>query len=692
MPLSLRNRTVNRELSWLSFNYRVLQEAMDKDVPLIERLRFLGIFSNNLDEFFRVRVATMKRIKAISKKKELIGDKTASEVLDDIHEEVLRQKEIFDAVYEDISFQLEQQGVHIVDEENLTEEQAAFVDEYYRINVAPLLVPIMLKSVPEFPYLRDKSIYLAVKLSSKTEGVKKQYALIEVPSELSPRFVVLPDNNGNKYIIYLDDILRFNLDKIFGIFDYDSLEAYTIKLTRDAELDLDDDVSQGFYEKMRKSLKQRRKGQPVRFIFDHEMPKDLLNYLTNKLKIEDDENLIDGGRHHNSKDFMSFPNVGNSNLEWESIEALDHEKFQQSKSILAAIEKDDILLQYPYHNFRSFIHYMREAAIHPDVKEIKITLYRVARQSRVINALIAAVKNGKSVTVMIELRARFDEENNLKWSRKLQDAGVKVIFGIPEMKVHCKLAIVTKVVEGIPKHHAVISTGNFNESTAKFYSDFALFTCNKDICDEAIKVFNFIERPYLHHRFKHLLVAPEAMRKQYLRMINREIRNAQNGLEASIFIKMNSLVDEALIRKLYQASMAGVKIRLIVRGICSLMPGIKGLSENIEVRSILDKYLEHGRVFIFENKAIGSSDIYISSADWMERNLDYRIEVSCPIYDKNIRAQICDYMETQWADNVKARIIDSEQKNQYVKRRKNAKPIRAQVELFNKIQGEKVAE
>lgn len=691
MPLSLKNRTINRELSWLSFNYRVLQEAMDKDVPLIERLRFLGIFSNNQDEFFRVRVATMKRINAISHTKELNGDKTAAEVLDEIYAEVLRQKEIFDEVYDDISSQLEQHDVYIVDEENLSEEQERFVDEYYRFNVAPLLIPIMLKSVPEFPYLRDKSIYLAVKLSSKKRGVKKQYALIEVPSERSPRFVVLPEHNGKKCIIYLDDILRFNLDKIFGIFDYDLLEAYTIKLTRDAELDLDDDVSKGFYEKMRKSLKQRQTGLPVRFIFDHEMPKDLLNYLTKKLNIEDDENMIDGGRYHNSKDFMSFPNLGDSNLEWEPKLAVDHEKFQQSKSILAAIEKDDILLQYPYHNFRSFIHYLREAAIHPDVKEIKITLYRVARQSRVINALIAAVKNGKSVTAVIELRARFDEENNLKWGRKLQDAGVKVLFGIPEMKVHCKLAIVTKVEEGTPKHHAVISTGNFNESTAKFYGDFALFTCNKDICDEALKVFNFIERPYIHHRFKHLLVAPDAMRKQYIRMINREIRNAQNGLTASIFLKVNSLVDEALIRKLYEASKAGVKIRIIVRGICSLIPGIEGLSENIEARSILDKYLEHGRVFIFENKAVGSPDMYISSADWMERNLDFRIEVSCPIYDEKIRAEIKDYMETQWSDNVKARIIDPSQKNNYVTKRRGSKSIRAQVELFNRISGEKVA-
>ncbi len=683
MSISLRNRTINRELSWLSFNHRVLQEAMDKNVPLIERLRFLGIFSNNLDEFFRVRVATLKRIQAVSKKKELIGDMTASEVLEKIHDEVIRQKEIFESTYQAIFNPLEKQGVYIVDEHNLSDEQKEFVDSYYRFKVAPLLVPIMLKSVPEFPYLRDKSIYLAVKLSSESEGVKKQFALIEVPSEQTPRFVVLPDNDGKKCIMYLDDVLRFNLDKIFGIFEYDTVEAYTIKLTRDAELDLDDDVSQGFYEKMRKGLKKRKKGDPVRFIYDEEMPKDLLKYFSKKLNIEEDENIIYGGRYHNSKDFMSFPNMGDLSLEWKPVRQIDHPYFLQNKSILAAIEKDDILLQYPYHNFRAFVHYLREAAIHPDVKEVKVTLYRVAKESRVINALIAAAKNGKSVTVMVELRARFDEEHNLRLSEKLQDAGVKVIFGIPELKVHSKLAIVTKVVNGIEKHHVVIATGNFNESTARFYSDFALFTSNKDICEEAIKVFAFIERPYLNFRFKHLLVAPAAMRNQYIRKINREIKNAKDGLEAFVFFKVNSLVDETLIRKLYQASMAGVKVRLIVRGICSIIPGIKGVSENIEIHSIIDKYLEHGRVFIFAN-ATSQKEVYISSADWMERNLDYRIEISCPIYDLEVREEICTYMETQWADNVKTRIIDSTQKNTFAKSGRKKK-IRAQVALYENV-------
>jgi len=687
MSISLKNRTINRELSWLSFNHRVLQEAQDEAVPLVERLRFLGIFSNNLDEFFRVRVATMKRVEAVSKKKELIGDKTAAEVLDEIQNEVVRQKELFAVIYRSILDELKTHNIEIVKENELNEVQVEFVDAYYRAEVAPLLVPIMLKNLDDFPYLRDKSIFLAVKLTTQKKnksGKAKQYALIEVPSEVSPRFVVLPEANGKKYIMFLDDVIRFNLDKIFGIFEYETLEAYTIKLTRDAELDFDDDVSKGFYEKMKKSLKQRKKGQPVRFLYDSEMPIDLLKYLCNELDIDSDDNIIPGGRYHNSKDFMKFPNVGGSELEWGNLDASDHYLLTKESSILSAVQNNDILLHYPYQHFRGFVHFLREAAIHPDVKEIKISLYRVANRSRVVNALVSAAKNGKQVTAMVELRARFDEEANLEWSRKLQDAGVKVIFGISDMKVHCKLAVVTQVVKGKESHQAVIATGNFNENTAKIYTDMALFTSHEEICEEALKVFAFIEKPYLNFRFKHLLVAPAAMRTKYIRMLNREIQFANNGNEAYAFIKVNSLVDETLIRKLYQASRAGVKIRLLVRGICSLMPGIPGLSENIEIHSIIGRYLEHTRVFIFGNG--GTEDIYISSADWMERNLDYRVEVSVAIYDPTIRKEIRDMMELQWSDNVKARILKGAQPNDYVKREKGDNRVRSQMAMYDLIE------
>jgi polyphosphate kinase len=683
MSISLRNRTINRELSWLSFNHRVLQEARDPRVPLVERLRFLGIFSNNLDEFFRVRVASLKRIKAISRKKELLGDKTAKQVLDEIQDEVIRQKEIFAETYEEILSLLEAKNIYIVDETELNDEQAIFIDEYYREKVAPLLIPIMLKNVPEFPYLRDKLIYLAVKMTSGSKGFKKQTALIEVPSEQTPRFVVLPEESGKKFIMFLDDVIRFNLDKIFGLFEYENLEAYTIKVTRDAEIDLDDDVSKGFYERMRKTLKQRSKANPVRFLHDSKIPADLLKQLKKGLELSDEDNIISGGRYHNSKDLMKFPNVGGPELVWDRLIQTDHIRILRDSSILRAVEKNDILLHYPYQHFRGFVHFLREAAIHPDVREITITIYRVATQSRVMNALISAAKNGKDVTAMIELRARFDEENNLEWSKKLQEAGVKVIFAIPDMKVHCKLALVTKVIAGVKEHRLAIATGNFHEGTAKVYSDFALFTSHEEICEEAEKVFAFLEKPYLNFRFKHLLVAPAAMRSRYIKMINDEIRKSKEGYEAALFLKMNSLVDETLIRKLYQASRAGVKIRLIIRGICSLVPGIPGLSENIEVKSIIDRFLEHSRVFIF-----GSGDdaqVFISSADWMERNLDYRVEVSCPIYDPLVREEIMDFMELQWRDNVKARIIEGNQPNKYVGRREGEEQVHAQVDLYKII-------
>ena len=683
MSISLKKRTINREISWLSFNMRVLQEAQDPNVPLLERLRFLGIFSNNLDEFFRVRVATMKRIETVSKKKELIGDKTPHQVLENIHAEVMKQKEIFSKSYNQILEELEEHDIYFINETQLDEEQKTFAEEYYRENIAPLLIPIMLKKAPEFPYLRDKSIYLGVRLISKRKGFRKQYALIEVPTDERPRFIVFPEKEGKKYVMFIDDVIRFNLDKIFGLFEYEILEAYTIKITRDAELDLDDDVSKGFYEKMKKSLKQRTTGQPVRFIYDQSMPQDILKYLTKKLDINTDDNLIAGARYHNSKDFMKFPAL-DQNLEWEKLRQTEHILFRKSRSILAAIEKNDILLNYPYQHFRGFVLFLREAAIHPDVKEIKISLYRVARQSRVINALISAAKNGKNVTAMIELRARFDESNNLDYSKKLQEAGVKVIFGIPDMKVHCKLAIVTKVIDGNPLHHAVIATGNFHEQTAKVYSDMALFTCNQEICDEALKVFSFIEKPYLNFRFKHLLVAPASMRNQYIGKLNREIRNVKEGKEAYVFLKMNSLVDETLIRKLYQASKAGVKIRLIIRGICSLIPGIKGISENIEIHSIIDRFLEHARVFIFANG--GEEEIYISSADWMERNLDYRVEVSCAVYDPQIRREISDFMELQWSDNTKTRILDGSLDNKYAERKPNEQQFRAQTDFYDVIE------
>ena len=685
MPRARKNYFINREISWLSFNYRVLQEAKDPRVPLVERLRFLGIFSNNQDEFFRVRVATVKRMAEVGKKGVLIGGKTPDQVLNEIHHTVMRQKEEFSQIYKNVLLQLEDENIFMANESNLDEAQREFVREYYLDKVAPLLVPIMLKSVPRFPELRDKSIYLAVKLWSKTKELRKQYALIEIPSDQTPRFIVLPNRGEKKYIIFLDDIIRFNLDRIFGIFEYEHMEAYMFKITRDGELDLDDDVSKGFYEKIKHSVKQRKKGQPVRFVHDANMPADVLRYLIGNLELDDDDNIIPGSRYHNSKDLMKFPNVGGAHLEYRRFAPVPH-PLLQGRSLLDAVGRNDVMLHYPYHSFDTFVHFLRESAIDPNVTSIKVTLYRMAEQSQVVNALINAVQNGKSVTAMIELRARFDEENNLYWSRRLQDEGVKVVFGVPEMKVHCKLCLITRKRKGDTQQYAVLSTGNFHEKTARIYSDVALFTANKALCTEVDKVFSVIEKPYRGYRFQHLILSPYSMRNKYLKLINREIRHAKEKKEASIYIKLNSLVDEPLIRKLYQASQAGVKVRLVVRGICSLIPGVKGLSENIRVRSIVDRYLEHARIFVFHNN--GKPEFFISSADWMTRNLDYRFEVTVPIYDAAVQQQLSDYLELQWKDNQKARILDKGLTNKYVVHEPGMEAVRSQIahyELFRNM-------
>ena len=679
-----KNQFINREITWLTFNHRVLQEAKDPRVPLVERVRFLGIFSNNLDEFFRVRVATTRRLAEVSRPNlTIIGGKKPVEILNEIQEIVLKQKEEFSKIYDNIIDELRKEGIHMLDEKQLDEEQKRFATEYYIDKVAPRLVPIMLKSVPRFPELRDKSIYLAVKMWSKRKDLKKQYALIEVPADQLPRFLVLPSRGGHRYIMFLDDIIRLNFNRIFGIFEYENIEAYTFKITRDAELDIDDDVSKGFYEKMKRSLKQRKRGQPVRFVYDSDMPEDLLKYIRKKLDVDDDDNVIPGGRYHNSKDFMKFPNVGGEHLEYKHYPPIVHPGFEQSRSMLDCIAERDILLQYPYHNFSHFVHFLREAAIDPNVTEIHITIYRVARQSRVINALINAAKNGKKVTAMVELRARFDEEANLEWSKKLQDAGAKVLFGVPEMKVHAKLCVVTKKVKREIKNFAVISTGNFHEGTAKLYCDTALFTSRKELCKEALKLFSVIETPYRIYRFRHLLVSPYSMRNKNIKLLSQEIKNAKQGKEAFAWIKVNSVVDEPLMRKLYQASQAGVKIRLMARSICALKPQEPGLSENIEARSIVDRYLEHSRVFIYNNG--GDPLVYISSADWMKRNLDHRFEVSTPIYDPQIKQELIEYFELQWSDNQKARILDSDLSNSYVQPEEGQEAVRSQIRMYEFI-------
>jgi len=667
---------INRELSWLSFNARVLQEASDPSVPLVERIKFLGIYSNNMDEFFKVRVATVKRmidLKMDSKK--MLGEKP-KKLLYQVQSRVIEMQAKSQQTYREILRELERKKIYIVDETQLSPEQQEYVVSYFNDRVLSAISPIMCSNVEKFPYLEDRAIYLATKLT-RANG-EAEYAIVNVPTTVLTRFIEIPGIDDRKYIILLDDVIRFNIREVFAIFKYEKYETYTIKITRDAELDMDNDLTKSFLEKISKSVKQRRIGQPVRFVFDKDIPKDLLKYLSKQLELSDDDNLIPGGRYHNFRDFMSFPNIGGKELEYHAAPPVAHSQIRTGKSILRVIDKNDILLHFPYQNFTDYINLLREAAIDPDVLSIKITLYRVARNSRVVSALMNAVQNGKEVTVVIELQARFDENSNIYWARELEEIGAKVLFGIPRLKVHSKLTLITRRIGKRIRHYSVVGTGNFHEGNAVAYTDVSLLTADQRIGREVHKLFDYFENPFKYPNFNHLLVAPQFMRRKLYSLIDEEIRNAKAGREAWIMIKINNLVDPDMIRKLYQASGAGVSIRMVVRGICSLIPGVPGLSENIQAVSIVGRYLEHSRFFIFCNG--GSERYYISSADWMTRNLDTRIEVAAPIYDLNVRKELKYILETQLRDNVKARIIDAGQDSRY--KRDDHPPLISQKVLY----------
>lgn len=674
---------INRELSWLSFNERVLQEAEDLTVPLIERIKFLGIFSNNRDEFFRVRVGTLKRMVRLGKKaKATVGEEPAI-LLNKIQKNVIEKEVKFARIYQSLMKELESHNIFMTNEQKLSPSQGKFVREFFHENVMPSLVPVMLNSSPRFPYLKDKSIYLAIKLMRKEK--KTRYALIEVPTAVMPRFVVLPEENGKKYIMILDDVIRYCLSDIFSIFDFDVIEAYTIKLTRDAELDIDADISKSLIEKISKSVKKRKIGQPVRFVYDSEMPPDLLNYLMKQIKVINQDGIIAGGRYHNFKDFMNFPDLGNKDLLYKKIQPLPHPDLKQGVSIFKILRKKDVMLHYPYQSFSMVLTMLREASIDPKVTSISLTLYRAAKNSNVVNTLINAVKNGKQVTVVVELQARFDEENNIYWANKLQEEGAKVIFGVPNIKVHSKLFLINRKENGKMVQYAHVGTGNFNESTAKIYTDKSLLTGDKRITAEVQALFDFYEDNLKITTYKNLLVSPFSMRKRWLQLIEKEIHNAKNGKEAFIILKMNSLTDNEMITKLYQASQAGVQIKLIIRGICSLVTDLPGYSENIQAISIVDRFLEHARVFIFCNG--GDEKYFISSADWMTRNLDHRSEVAVPIFNKEIQRQMRDIIEIQLRDNTKARLINRKQDNKY--KTGNGKfKVRAQEDIYKYLSQE----
>ena len=679
----MKLKYIPREISWLSFNERVLQEAIDKTVPLIERIKFLGIFSSNLDEFFRVRVATLKRMSDFKKKAKLEIGENPNKLIKQIHKTVLKQQTRFDETYKEIIKELASHKIFIVNEKQLDKEQAQFVKKYFYETVLPTLVPIMIDTAPKFPYLKDRAIYLAVKFSGKNENIFK-YALIQLPTDTLSRFLVLPKKEENKYIILLDDVIRVCLKAVFSSLDIEKAEAYTIKLTRDSELEIDTDLSKSIFEKMEKSLKQRKKGKPVRLVYDSNIPKELLNFISKRLKMKKSENLIAGGRYHNFKDFINFPKIGNRELQYATQKPLLHPALENAKSIFSVIRKKDILLSYPYQSFHHIIDLLREASIDPKVISIKITLYRVAKNSNIISALTNAIKNGKSVTVVVELQARFDEEANLFWANQLKEEGANIIYGVPNLKVHSKLFLITRKEEGNFVDYAHIGTGNFNEDTATLYCDHALLTADERITKEVAKVFHFFNNNFKTGNYNHLIVSPFFMRKKFIKLINKEIESAEKGREAYIILKLNSLADKEIIKKIYEASEAGVKIKLIIRSNCSLIPD----HENIEAVSIVDKLLEHARVFVFCNE--GDEKIYLSSADWMFRNFEQRNEIAVPIYDKRIKKTLRKILDIQLSDNTKARIFDRSQNNNYKFAKEGEKKIRSQEEIYNYFKNQSV--
>jgi polyphosphate kinase len=678
------NNYTDREKSWLTFNARVLQEANDENVPLLDRFRFLGIFSNNLDEFFRVRYAAIRRMSFETVETEKILGVPAEQLLKEITGIVIEQQSESLRILTEIEKKIEKENIFIINENQVTKEQEIFIHDFFIQNVSPAVVTIMLNNLEEFPLLKDTSGYLAVKLVLKSDNSTNNiiYAVVEIPNTIN-RFVVLPSNSNKQYIVLLDDVIRLNLNNIFNIFDYESISAHMIKITRDAQLEFDSDLSKSLMEKISNSVKERRVGEPVRFVYDQAIGKDTLEFFLKGMNILSSDSIIPGGRYHNRRDYMNFPNLGRYDLLYRENHPLPIPGLSLEGSILERIKKKDYLLYAPYQSFSYIIKFLREAALDPKVASIKITLYRLAKNSQIVSSLINAAKNGKKVTVQIELQARFDEESNISYSEQMQTEGIELIFGVKGLKVHSKVCVIERLEEGKVKRYGLVSTGNFNENSAKIYTDVTLFTSNNEILKDVAKIFDFFDVNYRVHRYKHLIVSPHYTRSRFNKLIDREISNAIAGKEAYIKLKMNSISDFKMTDKLYEASNAGVKIQLIIRGICCLIPGLKGISENIEAISIVDNYLEHSRIYIFGNA--GDPEVFISSADFMTRNLDARVEVTCPIYDKEIKKELIETFEIGWKANVKARIHSAALLNQY-RNRGDEKPFRAQQEMYNYYQ------
>jgi polyphosphate kinase len=687
----MKDRFLARDISWLSFNGRVLQEANDPTVPLNERIRFLGIFSNNLDEFFRVRVATLKRMVEFTDKKGHIHNidliESPQAVLDEIQRVVLRQQNEFNRIWQNLNKELKANKVFLIDDKKLNIEQKAFVKNYFDEVVRPYIIPLMIENVPELPYLRDKSLYLAIVMGNKTNAYDQKFSLIEIPSRSVGRFIELPSKPGTSNIILLEDLIRFNLPIIFSHFKFNKFEAHVFKITKDAEIDLDQEIGINFIDKISKGIKNRRKGKPVRFVYEKEMNGEMLEYLIKKLNLTRKSSIIPGGHIHNFRHFMDFPNV--IPVKSQRPSPLMHPAFKKKDLVSDLVLQKDIMLHFPYHAYDPVIDMLREAAMDDNVLSIKITAYRLASNSKVINALINAARNGKAVTVFLELKARFDEEANLEWKSIMEEEGIRVLVGVPNRKVHAKLCIIQKRVKNRLIKYGFISTGNLNEKTAKVYADHCLLTANVQLMNEATRIFTYLEnwqqgdKPIA--KMRNLLISPINMRNSILQLIENEIKFAKQGKTAKIIIKLNSLTDITLIEALYKAIKANVEVHLIIRGILTLKLNSEKANQKLNAISIVDQYLEHARVMIFHNN--GNEKVYISSADWMVRNLDHRIEVATPIFDVAIKKELIEIINIQLKDNQKARILDAELLNKYVPL--SGKKNKSQEETYNYLKRKK---
>lgn len=646
---------LERDISWMYFNRRILQEACKESVPLLERLSFLGIYSNNLDEFYRVRVASQNRVAEWGEKsgnEEAVKAKKTVRQISRLYSRYLKDYE--DTVH-DVYEELARQNIFLINDAEADAGQREFLRSYYHSNLEGLIVPVSFSSVKHLDHESDESIYMAVRATRMSLSGKTmyEYAYFELPVQSCGRFVRLPDRDGRNYIMYLDDVVRCSLGYIFEGLGYSDMQAYAFKFTRDAEMEIDDDRRNGILQKISKGLKSRKKGAPLRVLYDESMPEDLQRRVLSKLDLDKNDTVVRSGRYHNHKDLMKFPDCGRNELKFKPMPPIRRELFDGEGSVLEKIRAQDRFLHVPYHSFSSFIRVLHEAAISREVSSIKITLYRLAKDSKVVKSLIGAARNGKKVTVVIELLARFDEESNMVWAQKLQDAGVKVIFGVEGLKVHSKVVYI-----GMKKGPdiACISTGNFHEGNARTYTDCIIMTASRRIVQDVNMLFDFIEKPYIPEHFKELLVSPNDMKRRFISLINAEIRNKKAGKPAYIKMKVNHITDPVMVKKICEAAENGVKIDMVVRGNCSVVTHGYPAGGNIRINGIIDRYLEHSRIFVFA--AGGQEKVFIGSADWMPRNLDNRIEVVAPVYDPAIKQEMIRIVDYGLRDVRQGRLVD----------------------------------